>query len=233
MTLGSYDGAWYTEHNGTIIVKVSQTLIEWGQSFVHQDNIWQSICLNWTHWCQWWRVYQALQKLVTYRKTLYPMTIVQSSGERGILAIVQMSNIYQVTLLLWVMGQKQEPIPTDDLHEFAIGWPSDPSHHLHYGLMVPGPQRSAHCEVCRFSQGIDVCLCWPRSLHMTAYTHSPACLALNACYCPGCLPRTMVQGQEWPMSHSYLVLAEYRTIWRYHGQSTAMNREVRLTVTIY
>ena len=43
MRLGSYDGAWYTEYNGTTFVIVSQILIEWGQFFVHRDNIWQTL----------------------------------------------------------------------------------------------------------------------------------------------------------------------------------------------
>ncbi len=38
MRLGSYDGAWYTEGNGTKVVTVSQILGELGQFFVHQDN---------------------------------------------------------------------------------------------------------------------------------------------------------------------------------------------------
>ena len=37
--LGSYDGAWYTEHNGTASVTVSQILKERDQFFVQQDNI--------------------------------------------------------------------------------------------------------------------------------------------------------------------------------------------------
>ena len=41
--LGSCDGTWYTERNGTTFVTVSQILMEWGKSFVHQDNIWQSV----------------------------------------------------------------------------------------------------------------------------------------------------------------------------------------------
>ncbi len=41
--LGSYDGAWYTEYNGTKFVTVSQIFIEWGQFFVRHDNIWQTI----------------------------------------------------------------------------------------------------------------------------------------------------------------------------------------------
>ena len=39
MRLGSYDGAWYTEHSGTRFVAVSQILMEGGRFFVHQDNI--------------------------------------------------------------------------------------------------------------------------------------------------------------------------------------------------
>ncbi len=41
--LGSYNGAWYTEHNGKTFVTVSQIFIEWGQCFVRHDNIWQTI----------------------------------------------------------------------------------------------------------------------------------------------------------------------------------------------
>ncbi len=39
MRLGSYDGAWYIEHNGIMFVTGSQILMEWGRIFVHQDNI--------------------------------------------------------------------------------------------------------------------------------------------------------------------------------------------------
>ncbi len=39
----SYDGAWYTEHNGTTFVTVSQILVEWSPFFVRHDNIWQTI----------------------------------------------------------------------------------------------------------------------------------------------------------------------------------------------
>ena len=43
--LGSYYGDWITEHNGTTIVTVCHVLVEWGQFFVHRDNIWQSLPL--------------------------------------------------------------------------------------------------------------------------------------------------------------------------------------------
>ena len=42
---GSYDGAWYTEYNGTKFMTVSQIFMEWGQFFVRQGNIWQTIPL--------------------------------------------------------------------------------------------------------------------------------------------------------------------------------------------
>ena len=48
--LGSYDGAWYTESNGTTFVTVSQIFIERGQFFIQQDNIWQTIVIfDWSH----------------------------------------------------------------------------------------------------------------------------------------------------------------------------------------
>ncbi len=37
--LGSYDDAWYMEHNCTTFVTVSQLLMEGGEHFVHQHNI--------------------------------------------------------------------------------------------------------------------------------------------------------------------------------------------------
>ena len=43
MRLDSYDGAWYSEHNGTMFVTESQILMKWGRLFIHQDNIWRSI----------------------------------------------------------------------------------------------------------------------------------------------------------------------------------------------
>ena len=43
MGLGSYDGVWYTEHNGTRFVIVSQILMEWGPFFVYQDNVWRTL----------------------------------------------------------------------------------------------------------------------------------------------------------------------------------------------
>ena len=44
--LGSYDGAWHTEHNGTKFVTTSQILMEWAQFIIHQDNIWQTLTLD-------------------------------------------------------------------------------------------------------------------------------------------------------------------------------------------
>ncbi len=41
--IGSYDGACYTECNGTTFVTVSQILMKWGRFFIRHDNIWQSI----------------------------------------------------------------------------------------------------------------------------------------------------------------------------------------------
>ena len=43
MRLGSYDITWYTEHNGSTFVTVSQTLMWWAQFSIHLNNIWQSI----------------------------------------------------------------------------------------------------------------------------------------------------------------------------------------------
>ena len=39
VVIGSYDGAWCTQHNGTNFLTVSQILMEWDQFFAHQDNI--------------------------------------------------------------------------------------------------------------------------------------------------------------------------------------------------
>ncbi len=41
--LGSYDGTWYTECNGTTFVTVYKILMKWGPFFVCHDNIWQTI----------------------------------------------------------------------------------------------------------------------------------------------------------------------------------------------
>ena len=43
MRLGSYDGAWYTEHNGNTFMMISQILMKWAQVSVHQDNIWRNV----------------------------------------------------------------------------------------------------------------------------------------------------------------------------------------------
>ena len=43
MRLGSFDGAWCTECNGTKFVTVCQILLKWGPFFVCHNNIWQSI----------------------------------------------------------------------------------------------------------------------------------------------------------------------------------------------
>ena len=41
--LGSLCGAWCTECNGTMFVRVSQILMKWGRYFVCHDNIWQTL----------------------------------------------------------------------------------------------------------------------------------------------------------------------------------------------
>ena len=43
MRLSSYDATWCTERNATTFVIVSHILRDWGQFFVHHNNIWQSI----------------------------------------------------------------------------------------------------------------------------------------------------------------------------------------------
>ena len=43
MRLNLHDGAWHTEHKGTMFVIVSGRVVERGQFFVHQDNIWRSL----------------------------------------------------------------------------------------------------------------------------------------------------------------------------------------------
>ena len=43
MRLDSWDGAWYTGHNGNTFVTISQILMEWSGFFVHQNNVWHSL----------------------------------------------------------------------------------------------------------------------------------------------------------------------------------------------
>ncbi len=59
--LGSYDGAWYTEHNGTTFVTVSQILMESDFSsaritfdrFRHHRQSHQEVYISGTHECAW------------------------------------------------------------------------------------------------------------------------------------------------------------------------------------
>ena len=52
MRLGSYDGTWCTECNGTTSVTVSRILMEWAQFVIHHDNIWQTILTPF-----WWTIH--------------------------------------------------------------------------------------------------------------------------------------------------------------------------------
>ena len=49
--IGSCDGAWCTECNGSTFVTVSQLLMKWDQFFIRQNNTWQTLCNLFFSWC--------------------------------------------------------------------------------------------------------------------------------------------------------------------------------------
>ena len=41
--VGSYDHAWYTEHNHTTFVTISQILMKWAKYCIRKNNIWHTL----------------------------------------------------------------------------------------------------------------------------------------------------------------------------------------------
>ena len=86
----------------------------------------------------------------------YPMTSVEISGERG---FWEMFPNMQWPSLPWVMGQKQEPIAIEKLHNSRWGNCRGSRNHSACGLVVPGPRQLPHRELCNFSMSMGTCQC--------------------------------------------------------------------------
>ena len=69
----------------------------------------------------------------------------------------------------------QEPIPIEKLHNSQFGNCQGSRNHLAWGLMVPGPRRLPHWELCDFSMGMGSCCIHMCVMFISCYWLSNLC----------------------------------------------------------